>query len=255
MKSIRFHSYGDPHVLRYEEVETPRPGPSQVLLRVAATSFNPLDAAIRAGFVKDAFPVELPHVPGIDVAGTVEALGPSVGDRRVGEAVIGFLPMLADGAAAEYVVAPAEVLTAAPSSIPLADAAALPVVGLTAWQAVLEHAAVQAGQRVLVNGAGGAVGGYAVQLARRAGAEVLATASPRSTRRVRGAGADVVIDYTTTHVAEAVTGQLDVVLNFAPVAPPELDALTARIRPGGIVLSTTTPARGDDSRHGRGVNM
>jgi len=255
MKAIRFHEYGTPDVLRYEDVDQPVPGPGQVRVRVAATSFNPLDAAIRAGVVKEAFPVELPHVPGIDVAGTVHALGAGVSDLRVGEAVIGFLPMLVDGAAAEYVLAPAEALVAAPTSIPLADAAALPVVGLTAWQAVFEHARVQAGQRVLVNGAGGAVGGYAVQLARRTGAEVLATASPRSTERVRAAGADQVIDHTTTSVAEAVRGPLDVVLNLAPVAPHELGALTALIRSGGIVLSTTTPASGDDSRHVRGANM
>ena len=103
----------------------------------------------------------------------------------VGDAVIGFLPMTADGAAAEYVVAPAEILAPAPTSIPLADAAALPMVGLTAWQALFDDAGLAAGQRVLINGAGGAVGGYAVQLAKRAGAHVIATASPRSRERVR----------------------------------------------------------------------
>ena len=108
--------------------------------------------------------------------------------------------MAADGAAAEYVIAPAEILAPAPTSIPLPDAAALPMVGLTAWQALFDHAKLTAGQRVLINGAGGAVGGYAVQLAKNAGAYVIATASPRSSEQVRTAGADEVIDHTTTEV-------------------------------------------------------
>ena len=127
--------------------------------------------------------VELPHTPGLDVAGTVDALGEGVDGLAVGDRVVGFLPMDKDGAAAEYVLAPADVLTAAPKDVPLADAAALPLVALTAYQALFEHGKLAAGQRVLINGAGGAVGGYAVQLAKEAGAHVIATASPRSARR------------------------------------------------------------------------
>jgi NADPH:quinone reductase-like Zn-dependent oxidoreductase len=99
--------------------------------------------------------VALPHVPGIDVAGTVDALGANVTGRRIGDRVVGFLPMLAEGASAEYVVAPSQILADAPASIPLADSAALPEVGLTAWQSLFDHADVRAGQRLLVNGAGG----------------------------------------------------------------------------------------------------
>jgi NADPH:quinone reductase-like Zn-dependent oxidoreductase len=242
MNAVRFHEYGDPDVLRYEDVEEPVPGPDEVRIRVAATSFNPVDAGIRGGYLREAFPVALPHAPGIDVAGTVDASGANVTGHRVGDRVIGFLPMVADGAAAEYVVAPAQVLADAPASIPLADAAALPEVGLTAWQSLFEHADLRAGQRLLVNGAGGAVGGYAVQLAKRAGAHVIATASPRSTERVRRAGADEIIDYTTTSVAEAVSPPLDVVLNLAPVAPAELSALAGLVRAGGVVLSTLPTA-------------
>jgi NADPH:quinone reductase-like Zn-dependent oxidoreductase len=255
MKAIRFHEYGDPDVLRHEDVDEPTPGPGEVRIRVAATSFNPVDAGIRGGLLRDVFPVALPHVPGIDVAGTVDALGAEVTDLRVGDAVVGFLPLVADGASAEYVVAPAELLAAAPTTIPLADAAALPAVGLTAWQALFDHAGVGAGQRVLVNGAGGAVGGYAVQLAKRAGAEVVATASPRSAERVQATGADQIIDHTATSVADAVTAPVDVVLNLAPVAPHQLAALAALIRPGGVVLSTTTPAPADDGRGVRAVDV
>jgi NADPH:quinone reductase-like Zn-dependent oxidoreductase len=201
--------------------------------------------------------VALPHTPGIDVAGTVDALGEGVDDVAVGDAVVGFLPMTADGAAAEYVIAPADVLTAAPTSIPLADAAALPVVGLTAWQALFDHGRLTAGQRVLVNGAGGAVGGYAVQLAKGVGAHVLATASPRSSERVRADGADEVIDHTATDVTAAVTEPVDVVLNLAPVDPAQLAALAGLVRPGGVLVNTTVwmPAPSDEQRGVRGIDL
>ncbi|MFI5959924.1 NADP-dependent oxidoreductase [Cryptosporangium sp. NPDC051539] len=255
MKAIRFHEYGDPTVLRYEDVDVPVPAAGQVRLRVAATSFNPVDGNIRGGFMQGPIPVTLPHTPGIDVAGTIDALGEGVSGVEVGDAVIGFLPMVAPGASAEYAIAPAEALTAAPSSIPLADAAALPIVGLTAWQALFEHAKVTAGQRVLVNGAGGAVGDYAVQLAKAADAFVVATASPRSAGRVRTAGADEVIDHTSEPVT--VTEPVDVVLNLAPVDPAGLTGLLGLIRPGGVLVNTTVwmPAPSDDERGVRGVDL
>ena len=162
MKAVRFHAFGDSDVLRYEDVEQPVPGAGEVRLRVAATSFNPVDGGIPGGYLQDPFPVTLPHTPGIDVAGTVDALGDGVQSVAVGDAVVAFLSMTADGAAAEYVITPADVLAPAPTDIPLADAAAFPMVGLTAWQALFDDAALEAGQRVLINGAGGAVGGYAV---------------------------------------------------------------------------------------------
>ncbi|MFB9239944.1 NADP-dependent oxidoreductase [Plantactinospora siamensis] len=257
MKAVRFHEYGGPEVLRYEDVEQPTPGAGQVRIRVAATSFNGVDGNIRGGFMQGPIPVTLPHTPGLDVAGTVDALGEGVADLRIGERVVGFLPMTETGAAAEYVIAPAEILTGAPRNIPLADAAALPLVGLTAWQALFDHGNLTAGQRVLINGAGGAVGGYAVQLAREVGAQVIATASPRSADRVKAAGADEVIDHISTDVAAAVTEPVDVVLNLAPVAPEQLTALLSVIRPGGVLVNTTVwmPAPSDEGRGVRGIDL
>ncbi|WP_189226111.1 NADP-dependent oxidoreductase, partial [Saccharothrix coeruleofusca] len=152
MKAVRFHDYGTPEVLRYEDVEQPVPGAGQVRVRVTSTSFNPVDGNIRGGFMRGPIPVTLPHTPGFDVAGTVDALGEGVEGLAVGDRVVGFLPMTEDGAAAEYVLAPARVLTPAPKRVPLADAAALPSVGLTAWQALFDHGGLAAGQRVLING-------------------------------------------------------------------------------------------------------
>ncbi|WP_067897560.1 NADP-dependent oxidoreductase [Nocardia vaccinii] len=257
MKAVRFHEYGAPDVLRYEDVDQPVPGAGEVRIRVAATSFNSVDGNIRGGFMQGPIPVELPHTPGLDVAGTVDALGEGVEGIAVGDDVVGFLPMDGNGAAAEYVIAPAEVLTPAPESVPLADAAALPVVGLTAYQALFDHGKLTAGQRVLINGAGGAVGGYAVQLAKNVGAHVIATAGPRSAAAVESAGADEVVDHTTTAVTAAVTEPVDLVLNLAPVDPAELDALVTLVRPGGVVVNTTVwmPAPSDEERGVRGIDL
>ncbi|WP_225640890.1 NADP-dependent oxidoreductase [Streptomyces werraensis] len=257
MKAVRFHEYGDPSVLRYEDVEQPVPGAGEVRVRVAATSFNPVDGNIRGGFMQGPIPVTLPHTPGIDVAGTVDALGEGVDGIAVDDVVVGFLPMDGKGAAAQYVLAPADVLIPAPKSVPLADAAALPLVGLTAYQALFDHGKLTAGQRVLINGAGGAVGGYAVQLAKNAGAHVIATAGPRSSEAVTSAGADEVIDHTATDVTAAVTEPVDLALNLAPVAPDELASLVTLVRPGGVVVNTTVwmPAPSDEERDVRGIDL
>jgi len=257
MKAVRFHEYGGPDVLRHEDVEEPVPGAGQVRVRVAATTFNGVDGNIRAGLMQGPMPLTLPHVPGVDVAGRVDALGEGVTGLAVGDRVVGFLPFVVDGASAEYALAPAEVLAPAPSSIELADAAAMPVVALTAWQALFEHAALRSGQRILVSGAGGAVGGYAVQLASAAGAHVIATASPRTSEHVRARGADEVIDHTTTDVTTAVREPVDVLLNLAPIDPAEFTALAGLVRDGGVVVSTTVwmPAPADESRGVRAVDL
>jgi NADPH:quinone reductase-like Zn-dependent oxidoreductase len=263
MKAMRYHSYGDSSVLVYEEAGRPVAGPGQVVVKVAGAAFNPLDVAIRGGFVQQVFPVVFPHIPNYDVAGVIAEIGDSVSGWGPGDAVVAFLPMTAPGAAAEYVAVAAGTLAAAPRSVGLADAAALPSVGLTAWQSLFEHAGLKAGQSVLVNGAGGAVGGYAVQLAKRAGATVAATASARPGRRprpiqcsldrLRSYGADRVIDYIATPLPQAVAGQqFDVVLNLVRTSPAETVRLAALAADGGAFVSTTFPDL-DDA--GRGVRV
>ena len=222
MKAVRYHSYGDSGVLVYEEADRPVAGAGQVVVEVAGAAFNPVDVAIRAGFMQQVFPVAFPHIPNFDVAGVIAEVGEGVSGWSAGDAVVAFLPMAAPGAAAEYVAVSADVLAAAPRTVELADAAALPSSGLTAWQALFEHAGLKAGQSILVNGAGGAVGGYAVQLARQAGATVTATGSARSADRIRSYGADRIIDYTATPLLQAVAGQrFDVVLNLVRTSPEE----------------------------------
>ena len=253
MKAMRYHSYGDSGVLVYEDADRPVAGPGQVVVKVAGTAFNPLDVAIRGGFVQQMFPVVFPHIPNYDVAGVITEVGEGVSGWSAGDAVVAFLPVTAPGAAAEYVAVPAEALAAAPRAVDLADAAALPSAGLTAWQSLFDHAGLQARQHILINGAGGAVGGYAVQLAKQAGADVTATASTRSADRIRSYGADRVIDYTATPLPQAAAGQqFDVVLNLVRTSPEETARLAGLTADGGAFVSTTFPDFGDA---GRGVRV
>jgi NADPH:quinone reductase-like Zn-dependent oxidoreductase len=249
MKAMRYHSFGGSEVLVHEEVERPVAGAGQVVLQVAGTAFNMLDVALRARIVP--FPVRLPHIPNIDVSGVIAEVGEGVTGWSVGDAVVAFLPATEPGAAAEYVAAPAELLAPAPRTVDLADAAALPVAGLTARQALFEDAGLTAGQSILINGAGGGVGGYAIQLAKRAGATVTATASARSRDRVRSYGADRIVDHTATPVLEALARErFDVVLNLVRTGPEETAELVDLVADGGAFASTTTPG---PEEAGRGV--
>lgn len=250
MRAVQFSEYGDPTVLRLVDLPVPTPGPGQVRIRVAATAFNPLDAGLRGGWVRDAFPLPLPYTPGYDLSGVVDALGDKVDGVAVGDAVIAFVPMIAGGGAAEYAVVAAEDLVGAPHGVPLADAASLPSTATTAWQA-LRAADLTAGQRVLVNGAGGAVGGFAVQLAHQRGAEVIAVTRPETAAKVRRFGADQVVE----HGAVMDTEPVDVLLTLGRVDEDELARLTSLVRDGGVVVNTVpaTPTPGDEARGVRGI--
>jgi NADPH:quinone reductase-like Zn-dependent oxidoreductase len=253
MKAVRYYSYGDSDVLVYEDADQPAAGPGQVVVKVAASAFNPLDVGIRAGFVQREFPVSFPHIPDFDLSGVITAIGTGVSGWKVGDQVVAYLPPTAPGAAAEYAAVPADLLAAAPRAIDLADAAALPSAGLTAWQSLFEQAGLEAGQSILINGAGGAVGGYAVQLAKRAGATVTATASPRSADRLRSYGADQIIDHSQTPLPAAAAGQrFDVVLDLVRSTPEEVSGLAGLAVDGGAFVSTTFPDL-DDA--GRGVRV
>ncbi|WP_030155472.1 NADP-dependent oxidoreductase [Glycomyces sp. NRRL B-16210] len=253
MKAVRYHSYGDSGVLAHEDAEKPRAAAGQVVLQVAGTSFNFLDIAIRSGFVRELAPIEFPHTPGLDVSGTVAEIGEGVSGWNLGDPAIAVLPPEAPGAAAEYVAAEAASLAPAPRTVPLPDAAALPIAALTAWQSLFEFAKLQAGQRLLINGAGGGVGGHAVRLAKRAEAHVTATAGPRSRDRVEAAGADRIVDYTRTPVQDALAGErFDVVLHLVRNGPEETAALVDLVADGGVLASTTTPGPREP---GRGVRV
>jgi NADPH:quinone reductase-like Zn-dependent oxidoreductase len=256
MKAIRFHEFGSSEVLRYEDVERPVPGPGQVLVRVAATSFNPVDDHIRAGFLAEMIPITLPYVPGIDLAGTVAELGSDVSGPEVGDRVVAMLPLDSAGGAAEYVLVPAGSLAPAPRTTELVDAAALPLTGLAAWQALFELAELKPGQTVFVNGAGGAVGSLVVQLAVDAGAHVTAVDAPQHADRLRGYGADRVTGPLDLAAGpDAVGGPFQVVVNHVRVSPEELAQLTNYVADGGISASTAGPIPEDPARGVRGASL
>ncbi|TDC56867.1 NADP-dependent oxidoreductase [Actinomadura sp. KC345] len=239
MMAARVHAFGGPDVIRYERVPRPVPGPGEVLVRVAAAGFNPSDIGFRAGYMQDIVPMDLPFILGSEAAGTIVETGEGVDRFLVGDQVIGRLD--GGGAAAGHVTASATGLAPAPRAIPLAHAAAIPVAGLTAWQGLFEHARLGPGTRILINGAGGGVGMFAVQLAAHTGAHTIATAGPRSAERVRGHGAGQIIDYTRYPVHEALDAPVDVVFNLAAIPPGDAAELCGVIRPGGSLVSITVP--------------
>lgn len=236
MKAVVYEQTGGPDVLRLVEIEKPTPKEGEVLIHVAGATYNPVDAAIRSSMFP--IPVALPAIPGSEASGVVEALGAGVENVAVGDKVIVEL-LPAQGGAAEYICAPATHVVAAPKSMDLADAAGVPLVCQTAYQGLFVHVKVEQGQRVLVVGAGGAVGGVAVQMAHQAGAYVVATASGDDLERVKALGADEVIDYKKANVAEVISAPVDAAVVFAPA---KLASYYPTVKAGGRLVSAASPA-------------
>ncbi|MEU5088527.1 NADP-dependent oxidoreductase [Streptomyces sp. NPDC021356] len=236
MKALRYTAYGDTPVVH--DLAEPAPGPGEVLVRVAGAALNPLDVKIGAGHVQDYFPITLPSTVGTDLAGTVERLGPGVTGWGVGDAVITRTDPTTGGAVADYAVVPAASMVPAPTTAPLGIAAGLATAAATAWQAVTEVAKLRPGQKMLVHAGAGGVGSFAVQLARRAGAHVVTTASGRAAELVRKLGADDVIDYTRIDFCTAVS-DVDVVVDSIG-GDTEIRSLDV-LRPGGLLISLPAP--------------
>lgn len=199
MKAISFRRYGGPEVLESAVLDDPRPGPGQVLVRVRASSVNPIDWKLASGKLRMIRPIRLPFVPGFDVAGEVAALGPGVSSFAVGDRVHARLAHQSGAASAELTVAGLDVTTKMPSGMSFADAAAIPLAGMTALQGLRDRLGIPmsgASARVLIVGASGGVGHFAVQIARAAGAHVVGVSSTRNLDLVRELGAHDVIDYT-----------------------------------------------------------
>jgi NADPH:quinone reductase-like Zn-dependent oxidoreductase len=211
MMAWRVHEFGAPDVMRFERVSRPSPGRGEVLVRVEAAGVGPWDGWIRAG--KSALPQPLPLTLGSDLAGEIIAVGPEVARLRVGDEVYGVTNPQFVGAYAEYAVALAAMLARKPTSLSFIEAASVPVIAVTAWQALFDHAQLKAGQTVLIHGAAGNVGAYAVQFAQRAGIRTIATALAADLTSVRDLGADVVIDFQAQRF-EDVTRDVDAVIDL-----------------------------------------
>ncbi|MFG3248607.1 NADP-dependent oxidoreductase [Streptomyces sp. NPDC048187] len=232
MRAISQDVLGGPEVLKEVRPARPEPRPNEVLVRVRAAGVNPTDWKHRA---TGAFLGEPPFVLGWDVSGVVEAVGIGVAAFRPGDEVFGMLSYpFGHGSHAEYVTAPARTFAHKPAGIDHVQAGALPLVSLTAWQALVERARLQPGQRVLVHAAAGGVGHVAVQIAKARGAYVIGTASAGKHEFLRSLGADETVDYRETDFAEAVK-DVDVVLDTIG-GDTSLRSLRV-LRPGGVVVS------------------
>ncbi|MEV5341914.1 NADP-dependent oxidoreductase [Streptomyces sp. NPDC052676] len=240
MRAVSQDVLGGPEVLKIVETERPAPRPNEVLVRVRAAGVNPTDWKHRAN---GGFLGEPPFVLGWDVSGVVEATGIGVAAFRPGDEVFGMVPYpFGHGSHAEYVTVPARALAPKPAGIDHVQAGALPLVSLTAWQALVETAELRAGQRVLIHAAAGGVGHVAVQIAKARGAYVIGTASAGKHGFLRELGADEVIDYRESDFAEAVK-DVDVVLDT--IGGDHSVRSLGVLRPGGVVVSIL-PVGSDD---------
>ena len=249
MRAVVVDGFGEPTVLKSRIMRRPDPGPGQIRIKVRASAINPLDVKMRSGEVRHIYPAWFPDVLGYSVAGIVDALGRDVTSPAVGESVYGINNPIMRHGYAEYVVAPAENFYPKPSSMDFPAAAAAPSIFATAYGALFLRTNLQAGQKVLIHGGSGAIGSCAVQLAKQAGAFVIATASTKNVDRVRGLGADVVVDYTTRRF-EDFAGDVDVVLDT--VGGETRDRSWPLIREGGVLatLLPPPPDQGIAAAHG-----
>jgi NADPH:quinone reductase-like Zn-dependent oxidoreductase len=246
MKAVRVHKFGSPEVISIDDLPKPQPGRGEVVVRVKAAGIGPWDGLIRSG--KSVLPHPLPLTLGSDLSGEVDSVGAGVDELQVGDEVFGVTNERFTGAYAEYAVARAAMLAPKPKRLNHTHAASVPVVAVTAWQMVFDCAQLSSGQAVLVHGGAGNVGGYAVQLAKRAGAVVIATASVENDSYVRRLGADGVIDYRVRRFEERVK-EIDAVLDT--VGGETLDRSYGVLKRGGIVVSSAAqPSRERAEQHG-----
>ena len=244
MKAARIHRFGPPDVVLVEEVPRPVPSAGELLVKAVAAGVGPWDAIIREG--KSEVSPKPPLTLGSDLSGTVEELGPGVSDFQKGDEVYGVTNPQFCGANAEYAIASAEMMAHKPKRLSYVEAASAPVVAVTAWQMLYDYGAAKQNQTVLILGAAGNVGAYAVQLAARAGLKVVAVVKSDDINYVQSLGAEVVVDHQAQR-AEDVTTSVDLVLDL--VGGETRDRAAQMLRPGGILVSVVSsgpmPTRSD----------
>lgn len=238
MKAVRIHAWGDASRLQLDEVPIPDCGADEVLIRTVAASVNPVDWKIREGYLKDALPLKLPLTLGWDVSGVIERVGAAVTEFKPGDAVYSRPDITRNGTYAEYVVVRAAEVALKPATISHAEAASLPLAGITAWEALIEVGALRPTQRVLIHAGAGGVGTLAVQLARWRGAHVIATCSAANRELVLSLGADEVIDYRSEDFRELAK---DMDLVFDTVGGEVQERSWSVLKPGGLLVSVVSP--------------
>ncbi|MFT6907489.1 MAG: NADPH:quinone reductase-like Zn-dependent oxidoreductase [Oleiphilaceae bacterium] len=238
MKAIRIHQYGNSNVLAFEDAPKPTITGEDVLIRVVATSVNPVDWKIRAGYLKEMISHQMPLTLGWDVSGLIEAVGADVTGFKVGDAVYSRPDITRNGTYAEFVAVRESEIAYKPQTISHTEAASLPLAGITAWQVLITSAEISAGQRVLIHAGSGGVGTLAIQLAKSRGAYVIATTSGKNKALVESLGADQIIDYQKQNFAE-ILQNIDVV--FDTLGGDIQDASWGVLKPGGIIVSIVSP--------------
>ncbi len=236
MKAAVLHEYGGPEVLKYEDAPRPEPQDDEVLVRVMAAGVNPVDAYVRQGMLSKRGLDQRPMVIGYDIAGVVEKTGAKVKTFKAGDAVYAYLPIMRGGGYAEFAIAKEGEMSLKPKKIDFEKAAAVPLAGTTAWQALIDTAKLEKGQTVLIHGGSGGVGCFAVQIAKARGAKVIATASTANQDLLKQLGVDQPIDYTTTKFEEVVK-DVDIVLNG--VRGDTLSPSYGVVKKGGMIVSIT----------------
>src|SRR5262252_3471871 len=231
MKSVRMHKRGGPQDLLYEDAPKPQPGPGDALVRVYACAITPTELSWTETYTSSDGADRLPSIPGHELSGVVETVTPDVAAIRSGEAVYALTDFSRDGAAADYIAVRARDLAPKPRNLSHTQAAAVPLSALTAWQGLFDHAGLARGQRVLIHGAAGGVGTYAVQLARRRGAYVIGTSRADNAAFLRSLGVSEVIDYTAVRFEDKVR-DADVVLDT--VGADTLERSWGVLRHGGV---------------------
>jgi len=244
MKAVRYYEYGGPEVLRYEDAPRPTPGPGELLIRVRATSVNPIDWKLRAGYLKDYMPLTFPVIPGRDLSGVIEERGRGVDLFRRGDEVYAMTDGARGGTYAEYAIAKETDAALKPTAIDHTHAASIPLAALTAWQALFEKAKLARGQKVLIHAAAGGVGGFAVQFAKWKGAQVIGTSSAKNEGLVLQLGADAVIDYEKVRF-EDVIPDADVVLDT--IGGDTQERSWRALKKGGILVALAQPPSGEQA--------
>ena len=242
MKAVRIHKYGGPEVLQYEDVPRPQLGNAEVLIRVYAAGVNPVDWKVRSGSLNGLVQHKLPLVLGWDLSGVIEEVGAGVSQFQKGDEVFSKPDTSRDGAHAKYVVVRESEVALKPKSLHHVYAAAVPLAGLTAWQALFDVAQLRRRQSVLIHGGSGGVGHFAVQLARWKGAHVIATASTKNQQLLREIGVEQPIDYTTQRF-EQVAENVDVVLDT--IGGETQERSWKVLKKGGLLASIVQPPDAD----------
>ena len=234
MKAIVIHEYGGPEVLKYEDVPQPKPKQDQLLIRVIAAGVNPVDGMIRSGMFDREGHRAFPVILGGDISGVVEKVGNKITKFKSGDPVFAYASLDNSGGYAQYALVMEREAAPKPKSLTYVEAAAVPIVALTAWQALIDTAKLKTGQTVLVHGGSGGVGSFAIQIAKAHGAKVIATASTANQELLKQLGADVTIDYTKQNF-EDIAKDVDVVLDS--IGKDTLARSYGVVKKGGIIVS------------------